>query len=90
MDENIILKYTGSLDYFETFIILIIYNYNITEPEIDIYNNYPENIEGDDDELFEHTQYVGRDYKLQIILGQAVSTNCENNNCNLCYKNLQY
>ena len=90
MDEKIKLKYIGNFDYFETFNIGIKYYYNVTEPELNIYNNYPEDIEGDDDDvLFENEQYSGRLIYLRIVLGQTLTTECTDNNCKLCYKNDQ-
>ena len=89
INEKLKLKYVGDSDNYETMEITISYYYNITEPELDIYNNYPEDIEGDDDELFEYTQYVGRSNNFLIFLGSTLTTNCENNECVICYKDTQ-
>ena len=86
LNENLLLKYIGNNDYYDTIHIEIKYYFSVTEPDLDIYNNYPEIIEGDNDELFEKEQYMGRTNNLKIILEQQLSSKC-GNYCNLCYKN---
>ena len=86
-DENIKIKYNGNENYYPTLNIVIQYYFNITEPELNIYNTYPEDEQGDnDDDLFESDQYAGRLTYYNIQLNNQLTSECNNINCALCYK----
>ena len=86
-DENIKIKYNGNENYYPTLNIVIQYYFNVTEPELNIYNTYPEDEQGDnDDDLFENDQYAGRLTYYNIQLNNQLTSECNNINCVLCYK----
>ena len=64
------------------------YSLIATEPDLDKYNNYPESIDGENDSgFFEKKSYTGRSSYYNIKLTKELSPNCEDINCDLCYKN---
>ena len=66
---------------------IIEYVYKATEPDINIYETYPNRIEGDDDNTsFSKNEYFGRLTYYKIILNKQLSTNCSNSDCILCSK----
>ena len=86
-DENIKIKYNGNENYYPTLNIVIQYYFNVTEPELDIYNTYQADEQGDnDDDLFERDQYAGRLSYYNIQLNNQLTSECNNINCVLCYK----
>jgi len=56
-----------------------------TEPDLNIYDTYPEFTQGDDDneESFQKTKYYGRSTYYTIKSNNNLTTNCKNN-CDLC------
>ena len=88
LNENIIIKPKEGSTYYNIFVCTITYYFNITEPELTDYNNYPEYFEGDDDEVFESKEYSGRISNYIITLEeQLTSIGCYDGRCNICYKN---
>ena len=87
-DENIIIKEQKGDTYFNVFSCNIQYFYRITEPDLDIYNEYPEYLEGDSGEIFEKREYIGRISTYKISLNaQLSSSNCRDKRCQICYQN---
>ena len=85
-DENIKIKYAGPENYYPNLNCKIGYVFKATEPEIDIYNNFTDEHEGEnEDEYFEHLFYYGRLSYLNIKLNSNLSSLCEDN-CILCLK----
>ena len=62
------------------------YRYEITEPDLDIYDNYCDNKDGGDEtgESFQKEKYLGRLTYYNIILNESFSNNCIDINCNIC------
>ena len=85
-DENITIKYEGTLKYYDIFEAQIEFYYNISEPELEKYDEYPEAIEGDNDIFFEQKLYKGRINRFQIMLTQQITSHCCDNTCDLCYR----
>ena len=57
----------------------------MSEPELVVYDLYPEEKEGISDEgYFEKDFYSGRLTYYYIILNQELSTSCNDTNCELC------
>ena len=85
-DENIKIKYTGTENFYPTFNCKIEYYFNATEPELDIYDIYPEEKEGESDEgAFSKEEYSGRLTYYYIILNHELSSNsCNDAKCELC------
>ena len=84
-DEYIKIKYIGSENIYPAFNCKLDYYFNATEPELDIYDIYPEEKEGVSDVgLFEKEQYSGRLTYFYIILDHVLSYNCNDTNCELC------
>ena len=87
-NEKILLNLKKTENVYENINCTLEYVYKVTEPEIDVYNNYTSNMEGDDDsDSFTKDIYTGRLTYYGIILNRELSTNCENNDCVLCLKN---
>ena len=88
-DENIVIKYEGDLDYYDLFEAQIEFYYNMSEPELSIYDEYPESIEGDSNVFFEQKMYKGRVNYYKIILTQQITqSDCDDPRCNLCFRHL--
>ena len=90
MDENI--KFGFENDNYLIDNCSFEYNYIIIEPDIDIYDNYTENIvfyyEKDTENEFNSmkTPLIGRTSYFNINLKYNLSKNCEDFNCDLCRK----
>ena len=82
-----------TINNYELFDCTIGYMYKITEPDYQTYNEYPEKIDtgyGDDTEsLFNDKKkiYSGRLSYYNLYLKDRLTMDC-NNNCELCYDNL--
>ena len=64
------------------------YIYNVSNPQLSIYDTYADYIEGDDDtDYYSINQYSGRLNYYNIILKNELSTVCDNNDCALCLRN---
>ena len=86
LDENIKIEYIGEENYYPILNCKLDYYFKVTEPDIDIYNNYTDEQEGEDEnDLFEKKDYYGRLSYLYIKLTQELSSLCENN-CDFCLK----
>ena len=86
-DENIILKYIGDLNYIKKLDKKIEYYFIAIEPEYNIYENFPEQVGGDNDEtFFTKEEYIGRLTYYKIKLENELSNDCIDINCELCLK----
>ena len=58
----------------------------LTEPDLDIYNEYPIYINKTYGEPnFEKEEYIGRSSYINFIVNKNVTNNCNNSDCNLCF-----
>ena len=84
-DDKIKIKYTGFQNIYPILNCNIEYFFNVKEPELEIYNNYTEDHEGEnEDDLFNRQDYPGRLSYYYIKLVKELTTSCDNNNCDLC------
>ena len=84
-DTKIKIKYTGIQNIYPTLNCNIQYFFNAKEPELEIYNDFAEDHEGEnEDDLFIRQDYPGRLSYYKIILNKELTTSCDNNNCDLC------
>ena len=66
---------------------IIEYIYKATEPDFNIYDNYSNKTEGDDDSTsFSKNEYFGRLTYYKIILNKQLTNNCNNSDCSICLK----
>ena len=87
-NEKIILKALKTENDYGLINCKLEYIYKIIEPELNIYDTYPNNIEGDDDSgYFTKNEYIGRLTYYNIKLNNILSTSCDDKNCTLCLKN---
>ena len=88
-DEKIKIKYKGNDNFFPILSgCQIEYSFIATEPDLNIYDLYPEIKEGEDDlGFFERQNYTGRLSYYNIKLTKELSHTCQDINCDLCYKN---
>ena len=85
-DEKIKIKYTGQETYYPILNCKIEYFFIATEPEIDIYNNYTDESEYEDEnDLFEKLFYHGRLTYFYLKINNDLSSLCDAN-CDLCVK----
>ena len=84
LDENIKLKFVGSGNIYPAISCKIEYYFNATEPEFNVFDNYPEILLGENDSnYFETYQYAGRLTYFNITLNRALTSDCDSN-CSLC------
>ena len=88
LDENIKLQYEGTGIIYPIIECKIQYYFIATEPDLKIYDTYPDAKEGDEDndELFKKEKYNGRLTNYIIKLNQELTSDCSNN-CDLCLNN---
>ena len=90
LDENIIFKYIGSEKYIPLINKTIEYYIIATEPEYNIYDIYPDEIEGENDENdFNKEEYIGKLSYYYIKSDLEYSFNCSDRNCILCKKEFE-
>ena len=88
-DEKMIIKYKGNDNFFPLLSdCQIEYSFIATEPDLNIYDLYPESKEGENDtNFFKKENYMGRLSYFNIKLTKELSHTCQDINCDLCYKN---
>ena len=88
LDENIKLQYEGTGIIYPIIECKIQYYFIATEPDLKIYDTYPDAKEGDEDndEFFKKEKYNGRLTNYIIKLNQELTSDCSNN-CDLCLNN---
>ena len=86
LDENFKIKYIGNDKVYRVLNCKIQYYFIATEPDLSIYDIYPEKKQGDEDNeaLFKKEKYYGRLTNFIIISNHELSTECKNNTCDLC------
>ena len=89
-NELIKLKFSGT--GYKAFICTLQYNYKVTESKLEVYDIYPNMIDGynetNEDIDFKKEVYTGRLTYLDIILNEDLSTNCNDDiNCAFCFDN---
>ena len=90
LDENIIFKNISSENYLPLINKTIEYYFIATEPEYNIYDTYPDEIEGESDENeFNNEEYIGKLSYYYITSNSEFSFECEDRNCILCKKELK-
>ena len=88
-DEIIKLKFNQS-DYYNSFNYSIKYIYKVTEPNISIYNQYPETMwKAGTVNDFNISEYFGKISYHNIYLEKDLTETCEDFNCSLCLSNRQ-
>ena len=89
LKQNEILKFKFNIENYQPFICILHYIYKIIEPNLDIYDEYPEYLDGLNEtyENFTKTEYPGRLTYYDIILNQHLTTECNEINCSLCLTN---
>ena len=89
LSKNETIKLEFSENSYNSFNCNLQYSYKITEPEINEYNKYYINYDGNDDDSssFEKEEYIGRLTYYKIILKEDLSHECNNTNCILCFNN---
>ena len=86
-EENIIFKYTGSEGILLKLDKNIQYYFIVTEPDYDIYNTYPEEIDGNSGETdYQKEEYNGRLSYYNIKSDTEFKFKCSDVNCILCNK----
>jgi len=88
-DEKIKIKYKGHENFFPLLSdCQIEYSFIASEPDLNNYDLYPEKKEGENDSgFFAKNNYTGRSTYYNIKLTEELSPECEDTNCDLCYKN---
>jgi hypothetical protein len=88
-DEKMKIKYKGRDIFFPLLSdCQIEYSFIATEPDLSNYDLYPESKEGENDsDFFENLNYTGRSSYYNIKLTEELSPECQDINCDLCYKN---
>ena len=89
-DEKIIFKFEGTENFFPKINKTIEYYFIATEPDYDIYENYPDELGGESDEgFFNQEQYIGRlsYYYIKSEIEFSFGSDCEGDNCKLCGRN---
>ena len=88
LDENIKIKYTGDGYIFPILNCIIQYYFIATEPDLNIYDIYPEIKDGDEEDAndFKKGSYEGRLTYFNIKLNSELSSDCPNN-CDICLNN---
>ena len=92
LNDNITLKYKGNDNIYPVLNCVIQYHYTATEPDLNIYDNYPEIKTGDEDNesYFEKGLYEGRLSNFTIKSNNILTSDCPKN-CDLClYSNNDY
>ena len=88
VDENIIFKYIGTDDHLKIIDKKIEYNFIVTEPDYNIYETYPNETEGDNDEIyFKKEEYIGKYTYYNIKSREEFGYICDDPNCNTCRRN---
>ena len=86
LDENFKIKYIGNDEVYPVLNCKIQYYFIATEPDLRIYDTYPEIKQGDEDNeaLFKKEKYNGRLTNFIIISNHELSSQCQDNTCGLC------
>ena len=86
-DEKLIFKFTGDEQFLPKMNKKIEYYFIATEPEYNIYDTYPDEIEGESDEYnFSKEEYIGRLSYLYIKSELEFLFSCPGENCNFNQK----
>ena len=84
-NEKLKIKYIGNSNIYPNFNCIIKFYFNVTEPELNIYDTYPEDKEGEFDVgFFEFGQYTGRLTYYNLILNKQLTSSYCTTNCDLC------
>ena len=84
LDENIQIKYTGDGKIYPILNCIIQYYFIATEPDLNIYDIYPEIKDGDNDiNDFKKEYYEGRLTYFNIKLNRELTSDCPNY-CDIC------
>ena len=87
VDENIIFKYIGTDDHLKIIDKKIEYIFMVTEPDYNIYETYPNETKGDNDEIyFKKEVYIGKYSYYNIKSKKEFGFICNNTNCNACIR----
>jgi len=84
LGKNEIIKLEFSGINYNWFICNLQYNYKVIEPENE-YNVYLNGFDGDNENYIQKEEYIGRLTYFDIILKENLSTECNNQNCDLCF-----
>ena len=85
LDENIKIKYSGDGNNYPILNCIIQYYFIATEPDLDIYDIYPDIKDGDEENIydFKKENYEGRLTYFNIKLNRELTSECPNN-CDIC------
>ena len=87
IDEYIIFKYLGEENYLPTINKEIQYYFIATEPDYDLFEAYPYEVGGENDQNeFIKKEYNGRYSYYYIKLDNELSSDCTDKNCYICKK----
>jgi len=92
LSENELIKLKFIDNNYSSFNCNIEYNLVLTEPDLKIYDQYPESIDGQNEESdddFKKEEYYGRLTYYYIYLNESLSDNCTYVNCNLCLNSVK-
>ena len=89
LKRNEIIKIEFSGINYNSFVCNLQYNYIITEPDVNKYNEYFIDFQGNKDRShqFDKEKYIGRLTYYNITLNEDLITDCLDINCGLCFKN---
>ena len=88
LQNNEIIKLEFSGISYNAFVCNLQYNYIITEPDVNVYNQYNIDFQGtkSKNHQFDKENYIGRLTYYNISLKEDLITNCSDINCGLCLK----
>ena len=87
-NENFILKLQSNDTKLPSLLLSIEYYLKTKEPQFEIFENYPVEKEGDNDQqFFNQEEYDGKLNSFKIQNTYELTSNCSNPNCELCYFN---
>ena len=85
-NENIILKPQMSTNKLPSLNLYIEYYFKIKEPEFEMFDTYPEEKEGENDQqFFSQDEYKGKLNYYKIQSNNELTLDCNNVNCELCF-----
>ena len=85
-NENIILKPQANSIKLPSLFLSIEYYFKTKEPEFKIFETYPEEKEGDDDQqFFNQDEYKGKLNYYKIQSNFELTSECNNTSCELCF-----